>query len=95
MPKIEYDSDQWDWGKGYCKLHRGYGVPCEVCIGEGQAHVIGEPELKFSGHLSVTERWHRDVELYAKKVSSGNSFSKDVFTQMLREAFEAESEFAD
>lgn len=29
---MPYDSQHWDWGVGYCRLHRGQGVPCPICI---------------------------------------------------------------
>lgn len=34
-----YDSDHWDWGGGFCRIHRGQGVPCPVCLDDPTADV--------------------------------------------------------
>lgn len=29
---MNYDSKQWEWGRGVCNKHRGHEIPCKACI---------------------------------------------------------------
>lgn len=49
---MSYDSEAWDWGRGFCRKHRGQGVPCQTCIEQNDAdlQIIGpQPEATTSG----------------------------------------------
>lgn len=62
---MRYDSSEWEWGAGYCRVHRGQGLPCPRCIAERH------PSLRDA---ELDARWN---EIYERRntlpVSIGES----------------------
>lgn len=57
------DNPNWDWAKGYCKLHLGQDLPCKKCVKDVISRIEGENLITTAKFSSLVETDFRSEEM--------------------------------